>query len=127
DQVRVVRYGDDRLAGITTVDVVVILTGDETCGLRPGAVQESAVAALRRAGIKATASAKASSWFHTVYLRLDSGIAANECVTAVETELVAQVQGIPEADKSAGPGAWGSLLVGELSLLRESALTISSP
>ena len=78
EQVRVVRDGDDRLTGVTSVDVVVSL---------------SPVAALRKSG----------------------------------TELVGHVQGIPEADRDAPAGAWGSLLVGELSLARESTMNVSPP
>lgn len=128
EQVRVVRYGDDRLTGVTSVDIVVrVSPAGGTCTLTPSAIQDAAVAALRKSGVKASASARASSWFYTVYVRLASVAAADRCVTAVETELVAQVQGIPEADRDAPAGAWGSLLVGELSLLRESTILVSLP
>jgi len=128
EQVRVVRYGDDRLTGVMSVDVVVSMSpGGEACRLTSSALQDAAVAALRQSGIKASVSARASSWFYTVYVRLASVAAADRCVTAVETQLVAQVQGIPEADRDAPAGAWGSLLVGELSLLRESMMAVSPP
>jgi len=123
--VRVVRYGDDRLRGITAVDVV---TGDmraNGCGLTQATLQESAIAALRAAGVKASVSARASSWFYSVYVTAESSAANGRCVTAVSAELVAQVDGIPEADRFAAQDAWGSLLVGQMPLVRESALVSS--
>ena len=124
--VRVVRYGDDRLSGITAVDVVVNATNADACGLSQSAVQEAAVAALRAAGITASASAKASSWFYTVYVTAESAAADGHCVTAVRGELMAQVSGIPDADRAAPQDAWGSLLVGEMPLVRQSVLVSSN-
>ena len=112
EQVRVVRYGDDRLTGVTSVDVVVSMApGGEACQLTPSALQDAGVAALRQAGVKATVSARASSWFYTVYVRLASVAAADRCVTAVETQLVARVQGSPTriATRQPGHGARSSL------------------
>jgi hypothetical protein len=126
-QVRVVRHGDDRLTNITAVDVVVQQSEPETsaCGLSQSTLQEAAVATLRAAGVKASVSGRASSWFYTVYVNAQSAAAGNRCVTAVDTELMAQVDGIPEADRHAAEGAWGSLLVGQMPLIRQSALVSS--
>ena len=123
--VRVVRYGDDRLSGITAVDVVVNAMNADACRLSRAAVQDAAVAALRAAGIAASASAKASSWFYTVYVTAESAAAGGHCVTAVRGELMAQVSGIPDADRAAPQDAWGSLLVGEMPLVRQSVLVSS--
>ena len=125
-QVRVVRYDDDRLSGITAVDVVVNEMNANACGLSRAALQDSAVTALRAAGTTASVSAKASSWFYTVYVTAESSAADGRCVTAVRAELMAQVSGIPEADRSAPQDGWGSLLVGEMPLVRQSAMVNSS-
>jgi len=83
------------------------------------------MSALRAAGIKASVSAKAGSWFYTVYVTAESSAADGRCVTAVSAELVAQVEGIPEADRYAPQDAWGSLLVGQMPLIREGSLVSS--
>jgi len=123
--VRVVRYGDDRLSGITAVDVVAGDMRANACGLSQAMLQETALTALRAAGMTASVSERASSWFYTVYVTAESSAADGQCVTAVSTELVAQVDGIPEPDRGAAPDAWGSLLVGQMPLVRESALVSS--
>ena len=66
-QVRVVRRGDERLAGIDTVDVVVrgLDTAPAACGVGKPALFDAATGALRRAGLRATVSARDSSWFYS--------------------------------------------------------------
>jgi hypothetical protein len=123
--VRVVRYGDDRLSGITAVDVVAGDMRANTCGLSRGMLQETAIDGLRAAGMKASVSAKASSWFYTVYVTAESSAVDGRCVTAVTAELVARVDGIPEVDRNAPQDAWGSVLVGQMPLVRQSALVSS--
>jgi hypothetical protein len=128
-QVRVILYGDDRLAGITEVDVVVTVTGDTTtqCTVsRPG-LQTRAAETLRASHIRATVSEHASSWHYTVMVNVQNGRAGDRCVSALVTELVAHVEGFPEADKFAVPGTWGSILIGTMSLVRENDLVTSSP
>jgi hypothetical protein len=127
-QVRVVLYGDDRLRGISEVDVVVTLTGDAPgCAVARPSLQTDAVGTLRGSRIRATVSEKASSWHYTVLITVQTRAAGNECATAVTTELVAQVEGFPEADKFAAAEAWGSVLIGPMSLARENALVTSAP
>jgi hypothetical protein len=125
-QVRVVLYGDDRLKGITEVDVVVTVLGEPAgCAIsRPG-LQTAAVGVLQRSRIRATVSEKASSWHYTVLMTVHKSQAGGGCASAVTTELVAQVEGFPEADKFAAPGAWGSILMGPMSLVRETDLVTS--
>ena len=120
-QVRVVRRGDDRLSGITAVDVVVkdLNTDAVSCGVAPTALQETAVATLRAAGIMSSGSGMASSWFYTFYVTARSVVAERQCVTSLTAELMAHVSGIPESDQAATNGAWGSLLVGQMPLARE--------
>jgi hypothetical protein len=126
--VRVVRYGDERLEGITRVDVIVQQTGDaQACRVVKDVLQRTATAALAEAHVPASVSEKASSWFYSVQISITSSLTAGRCATSVWTELVAQVDGVPEADRYAAPGSWGSLLVGQLSLLRESAVVSSTP
>jgi hypothetical protein len=126
-QVRVVRYGDDRLTGITRVDLFVEEIGADggTCGLLRSTVQTTSLAALRGSGLQSSISEKSSSWFYTVQVRTESAIAGTQCVTSIASELVAQVDGIPEADRFAPLDRWGSLLVGQLLLLRETRLLAS--
>lgn len=124
--VRVVRYDDGRLTGITAVDVVVHATNLEACGISRAAVQDAAVASLRAGGVAASVSAKASSWFYTVYVTVESSAANEHCVTAVRGELMAHVSGIPDADRTASQDAWGSLLIGEMPLVRHSGLVSST-
>ncbi len=127
-QVRVVLYGDDRLKGITEVDVVVTVLGEAAaCAVsRPG-LQTAAVGVLQGSRIRATVSEKASSWHYTVLMTVRKSPAGDGCASAVSTELVAQVEGFPEADKFAAPGAWGSILMGPMSLVRENDLVTSAP
>jgi len=72
------------------------------------------------------ASAKAISWFYTVYVTAESAAADGHCMTAVRGELMAQVNGIPDADRAAPQDTWGSLLVGEMPLVRQSVLVTSN-
>jgi hypothetical protein len=125
--VRVVKHGDDRLTGINAVDVLVEdLTPDAArCGLSKRDLQDTAATALVAAALRATISQKASSWFYTVYVRAHTAAADQHCVTAVDAELMTRVDGIPEIDRYATDGAWGSLLVGDLSLIRTTAVASS--
>ena len=126
-QVRVVLYGDDRLAGIAELDVVVIVTGETStsCAVSRPALQTGAVEALRGAHVRATVSEKASSWHHTLIVNVHQGRSGDGCVSALITELVTQVEGFPEADKFAAPGRWWSILIGPMSLGRENGLVTS--
>jgi hypothetical protein len=126
-QVRVILYGDDRLRGITEVDVVVTVLGDSACTVSRAGLQTGAARTLRDSQIRATVSDKASSWHYTVWITVHKSAAGNGCASAVTTELVAQVEGFPEADKYAPPGAWGSILIGPMSLVRENDLVTSAP
>jgi hypothetical protein len=126
-QVRVVRRGDDRLRGIQTVDIVVRTPAATTaCTVPRATLQDASVSALREAGLRATLSQAASSWFYTVEIELETLIAADRCVTSLTAELVAHVDGLPEADRGLPGNAWGSLLVGTMRLIRESGLIASS-
>ena len=126
-QVRVVRRGDERLKGITTVDVVV--TGIDTtatqCGLdKPALLRESATR-LNGHGLRATVSERASSWFYTVVVDVRSDRTGDHCATALSTDLIAHVDGIPEADRYAPAEEWGSLLVGDVTLIHDLAVVQS--
>jgi hypothetical protein len=123
-QVRVVRRGDDRLRGIRSVDVVVIDTppSDSECAVGTRTLQEGAVAALQATGLRGTVSAKAPSWFYTVEIDVRSLRAGEHCVTSLSADLIAHVDGSPEADRGLPANAWGSLLVGTMRLVHESAL-----
>jgi hypothetical protein len=125
-QVRVVLYGDDRLRGISEVDVVVTVAGDAPgCAVARPSLQTDAVGTLRASRIRATVSEKASSWHYTILISVQTRAAGNECASAVSTDLVAQVEGFPEADKFAAPEAWGSILIGPMTLVRENDLVTS--
>lgn len=118
-QVRVVRAGDDRLVGITQVDVVVVTAPPAgPCSLARQPLQAAAVSTLAAAGIPATVSEKGSSWFYSVTMDLTSAAAGDGCATAITIELIAQVQGVPDADAQRAPQSWGSLLVGAMPLIR---------
>jgi hypothetical protein len=107
--------------------LVADLTGDaEGCRLSKPPLQAGAIAVLTRHGLGATISEKASSWFYTVFVRTESVATAGRCVTALRTFLGTQVDGIPEVDRYATAGEWGSLLVGQLPLIDASALVESS-
>lgn len=126
-QVRVVRHGDDRLAGIHEVDVLVTGSGaDSPCRIDVAAVQSRAIAALTTAGIKATVSEKARSWHYSVVIDVRGGSSDGTCATALATELVASVTGVPDGDRALPAGQWGSLLVGTMPLLRHNALVIGN-
>jgi hypothetical protein len=128
-QVRVLRSGDDRLSGITAVDVLVdVAAADgQQCIVDRARAAGRAVVALRAARIEATVSDKAPSWFYSVLVDIHTTLVGASCVAAVSTELVAHVQGAPEADKLASPDRWGSLLIGPMSLLRENTLVTARP
>ena len=127
-QVRVVLYGDDRLRGITEVDVVVTVLGKTAaCAVSRPALQTGAIDTLENSRLRATVSEKASSWHYTVLVAVHTSAAGEGCASAVTTELVAQVEGFPEADKFAAPGTWGSILIGPMSLTRENDLVTSGP
>jgi hypothetical protein len=126
-QVRVVRYGDDRLEGISAVDVVIdpLRTDAARCGVTREALQPFILSTLQSTALKATISEKASSWHHTVYVTASTVISDGHCATSVVTELMAQVEGIPAAERDAPPGHWGSLLVGQLTLIRHNGIVSS--
>src|SRR5687767_2726477 len=91
-QVRVVRYGDDRLAGITQVDVVVSIAGDvDRCPIDRVRLQQAAVETLRASRVAATVSEKASSWFHSVLVNAHAAAVGGGCASAIGAELIAQV------------------------------------
>lgn len=126
-QVRVVRHGDDRLAGIREVDVLVDAAGDGACAPMPEPLQQAAVDALRQRGLGATVSEKAPSAFHSVVITVRTLPAAAACVAVVASELEVPVDGVPEEDRYLPPGAWGSLLIGSMRLLWEHALVETPP
>lgn len=128
-QVRLVLRDDDRLRGIRSVDVVVNDTpdGEPRCRLDRGALQSAAVAALQGTGLRATVSDKASSWFHTVEVDVRTVAAGDQCVSALSADLVAHVDGLPEADRGLPPEAWGSLLIGTMRLARDSTIVAALP
>ncbi len=123
------RRGDERLAGIETVDVVVRGLDSETqhaCGLAKSALLDAAASALRSAGLRATVSARDSSWFYSTIVGVASSASGGRCATALSTSLIAHVDGIPGADRYA-PDRWGSLLVGEMPLVSELAVVHTTP
>ena len=128
-QVRVVRRGDERLKGITSLDVVVtgLDAGIPPCGLEKGSLLRESARLLNGPGLRATISERASSWFYTVVIDVRSTLTAGRCATALSTDLVAHVDGIPEADRAAPPEAWGSLLIGDLTLIHDLAVIQSDP
>jgi hypothetical protein len=122
-QVRVVRRGDERLVGITRVDVVVGgLDETAVCGVRKPELQQQAVAQLVAAGLRASASERDSSWFYSVRVDVRSQRVNGSCATALATDLIAHGDAVPEADRHAAPQDWGSLLVGEMTLIHDLAL-----
>ena len=122
-QIRVVRRGDERLAGIDTVDVVVrgLDIEAQPCRLTKPALLDVAANVLRSAGLRATISARDSSWFYSAIVGVSSSASDGRCATALAISLIAHVNGIPEADRSS-PDRWGSLLVGEMPLVSELAV-----
>jgi hypothetical protein len=126
-QVRVVRYGDDRLTGITEVDVLITTQPAAGCDVGVPASQQTAADALAAANVRATQSITARSWHYSVVVDVRSGRSGTSCASSVTTELVAEVAGAPEADALLPPGAWGSLLMGYMTLARESTLVIAPP
>jgi hypothetical protein len=120
-QVRVVRRGDDRLKGISTLDVVVrgLDAAPSPCGLVRDELLRVAAAPLRAAGLRATTSDRDSSWYYSAIVDVTSAATDGRCATALTTTVIAHVDGIPEADRGAPPAAWGSLLIGEMPLVTE--------
>ena len=104
-QVRVVRQGDERLAGITAVDVLVRVAPerDAPCATARAPLQELAIGALRAVPLTATLSEKSASWFYTVLVTVTSTVAGRSCAAAVATELIAHVEAVPDADRAAPP------------------------
>ena len=101
------------------VDIVVHMTEQnaESCGPSRDSLQSVTRDTLRAAGMTATTSERASSWFYSVLVHVINARIESRCVTSLTIELAAAVQGIPEADWSAEPGAWGSLLAGQMPLV----------
>ena len=126
-QERVVRQGDDRLKGIAAVDVTIdpVPADGAKCGITRELLQKTAIGALKAGGLNATLSKKAVSSPHTVYATVSSVRLAGQCATSVVTELTAQVEAIPEADRNAPAGKPGSLLVGQLTLIRHNGIVSS--
>ncbi|HXG89888.1 MAG TPA: hypothetical protein VNJ02_16285 [Vicinamibacterales bacterium] len=123
---RVVRHGDDRLVGITTVDLVVapLSAAAARCDLHHARLAADGLAGLTQPSLKVTLSAKDSSWFYTVFVSATTVLVEGRCVTTVTSRLAAQVDGMPEADQIAPAGAWGSLLVGRLPLIEQSSTVV---
>jgi hypothetical protein len=125
-QVRVVRYADDRLVGISEVDALVTVAGaDAGCGVQRERLQTLVVHRLGTARIPATLSEKNRSSPFSLVVDLRVEQAGDLCVAAVTTELVAEVSGIPETDRQPADGNWGSLLVGYMPLVHDKALVIA--
>ena len=126
--VRVVKRGDERLHGIRMVDILVgnLSAAAARCGLLKGSLQQAARDALTTAQLGTSISEKDRSWFYTVHVTSDTIATSGRCVTALRTRLVTQVDGVPEVDRFATSGEWGSLLVGEMVLIEESALVESA-
>jgi hypothetical protein len=127
-QVRVVRSGDDRLTGIDQVDLLIVQeTAPPACRPAAPTLQDAARQALTAAGIRVSVSEKARSWHYSVVVTMRSERGDSGCISSIATELVAEVAGIPEADKDLPPDRWGSWLKGFIPLVRESALVIGKP
>jgi hypothetical protein len=90
-------------------------------------LQTAVTTALRAAGLKATISNVARSHPYSVVIDIRSSEAGPTCASALHSQLVAEVEGVPEADKYGPPGQWGSLLRGFMPLLQDQALVIASP
>ena len=58
--------------------------------------------------------------------RMVGSSSAGRCVTALRSRLLTQVDGVPESDRFATGGEWGSMLVGEMALIEDSALVESA-
>jgi hypothetical protein len=126
-QGRVVRQGDDRLKGITAVDVTIDPVPADTtrCGITRELLQKTALDVLSATGLKATLSEKASSSSYTVFATVASVRVAGQCASSVVTELTAQVEGVPEYDRPAPESQGGALLVGQLTLIRHNGIVSS--
>jgi hypothetical protein len=125
-QVRIVRYGDDRLTGIAAVDVLVSGSFAEgACRLSRDTIVQIARRELAAQRIVTSVSAKARSSPYSVVVDLRTAESAGTCGTSLNSQLVAEVSATPEADTHLPPGAWGSLLVGGMGLISENALVLS--
>jgi hypothetical protein len=118
-QVRELRHGDDRLKGITSVDVVIdpLAADGSRCGLAREAIQQVTVMALQSAGLKSTVRENASSAFFTVYVTATTVRSGSQCATSLVTDLMAHVEGAQDS---------GSVLVGEMSLIRHQGVVSSA-
>ena|SRR5688500_4782743 len=118
-QVRELRHGDDRLKGITAVDVVIdpVAADGTRCGLAREAIQQVTVTALQSAGLKATVRENASSAFFTVYVTATTVRSGSQCATSLVTDLMAHVEGAQDG---------GLALVGEMSLIRHQGVVSST-
>jgi hypothetical protein len=126
-QVRVLRAGDERLAGIGAVDILVTVSPPmAACPLDLGALRDAAIRRLRTAGLSASVSEKARSSFHSVVIDITIQREHGLCAAAIGTDLVTEVRGIPEAERVAEPAAWGSLLLGYMPLLRGRAVVLGT-
>ena len=126
-QGREIRQRDDRLKGITAVDVTIdpVPADAARCGITRELLQKTALQVLRETGLKATLSEKASGSYYTVYAMVASVRLAGQCASSVVTELTAQVEGVPEAERHAPSGQPRSLLVGQLTLIRHNGIVSS--
>jgi len=124
---RIVRQGDDRLKGITAVDVVIDPMRAEAarCGVNRDALHQVVIHTMSPTGLKATISEKSSSWHYTIYVTVSTVISDGHCATGIVTELMAQVEGVPVTDKQTPPSEWDSLLVGQLTLIRHNGIVSS--
>lgn len=129
-QVRVVRTGDARLAGIEAVDVVVTrddAARDGPCAIGIQGVQQAAVTALRAASLTATVSEKAPSWFHSVVFAIGVLRVGDACAASIASEIITPVEAIPDADRHLPRDVWGSLLIGDMALVRHHTLVQAAP
>jgi hypothetical protein len=126
--VREVRRGDERLRGVEAVDVLIasFKGAVDRCRIMREDLQRDAKQTLIGGGVPATISERSSSWFYTIAVTVHTAAAGDRCVTALGTELMTHVEGIPEVDRYATAGTWGSLLVGQLSLIDLSDLIESA-
>ena len=128
-QVRVVRSDSARLAAVEAVDVLVTHgnAASPACDVTTRAIGTGAVDTLGAAQVRATISDKARSWFYSLVIELHTRQHGASCATAMSTELVAEVEAVPEADRHAPPGAWGSLFRGYMPLAHEADVVVGPP
>ena len=126
-QVRIVRYGDDRLTGISAVDLLVTASAAKgACRVSPDAITQMAVKELRARRIDTTVSERDRSSAYSVVIDIKTAESSGTCGASINSQLVAEVSAAPEADKELTVGAWGSLLIGGMALISENALVLSS-